>query len=175
MGNTLCTAGTGMEQGAHPWECPVSPQDTAGLCRGRAWADGDGTGPPDGQAKVREGDGHAAGRAGLGGRQWDHVSADGALQGHLPMPCWPCPGRQQRFGSREKGRPRLGNLEGLGPITGVSQPLGTVCASTQHSSAATTSQASPGEISLLSSSAPLIWDFFLNTAVTWHHLLASLL
>lgn len=70
---------------------------------------GDGTGLPDGQAKVRQGDGHAEGQ-GLGGSHGTPVSLQmGALQGHLPTLCWPCPGRQQGFGSGEKGRPRLGN------------------------------------------------------------------
>lgn len=142
----------------------VCAGDTPGLM-------GHGTGPPDGQAKVRQGDGPAAGRAGEGG-----PGTPVSLQMELSRAI--CP-RSARAGSRdlaaekEKGMPRLGNLEGLGPITGASNSLGTVCASTHAGfSAAATHQ--PG-IPCRNQPPFLLCPTHLglNTAVTWHHLLAS--
>lgn len=119
---------------------------------------GQGTGPPDGQAKVRQGDGPAAGRAGQGG-----PGTPVSLQMELSRAICPRSAGPARAGSRdlaaekEKGMPRLGNLQGLGPITGVSNPLGIVC---QHPVQGAlllphTSQAFPGGTSLSFSSASL--------------------
>lgn len=54
----------------------------------------------------------------------------GALQGHLPTLCWPCPqgsGRDLAAGTREGQGWECS--EGLGPTTGVSKPPGPCCAS----------------------------------------------
>lgn len=102
----VCLLPSAMEWGAQhppPWAEP-SPRLPAGFeamsGHGRSvretclWLTSDGTGPPDGKLKVRQGDGHAAGKA-LGGSQGGpDVSADGMLSPcHLPS----CPGTARGF------------------------------------------------------------------------------
>lgn len=109
----------------------VCAEDVPGLM-------GDGTGPPDGQAKVRQGDGHAAG-AGLGREPWDPgVGADGSSPGPSAHALLALPGQAAGIWQQGEGKAKAGECsEGSGSTAGVSQPLGTACSSTLYSAAAT--------------------------------------
>lgn len=128
MGNTPTLQGAGMEPEAHPLDSQwlqgylgtqqVCAGDVPGLT-----GTGGGTGPPDGQAKVRQGDGReAVGPQGL--CRWELSRAI------CPRPAGPA-GQAAGSWQQGEGKAKAGESQRVwGPSLVSHKTLGTVCAST---------------------------------------------